>query len=128
MDDTLPVVLKERELALKEKETEALTVLASSVNALASFVTQGGLTQVLSGYARSQAVKEILGGLAAHDGRDALDARVLKQNAVEIVSQVEAVFDKYKEKVMDKSPQDPDIHDGEATFKAWIQDKETNEA
>lgn len=127
MDENLPVVLKERELVLKEKETEALTVLANSMNAIANFVTQGGLTQVLSGYARSQAVKEILGGLAAHDGREALDARVLKQNAVEIVQQVEAVFDKYKEKVMDKTPQDPDIHDGEAQFKAWVE-KKNNEA
>lgn len=93
---------------LTVRNIEALEDLADGVCAISNFICNGGLTQVLSGYARTQAVKDILGGLAAHDGRKALDARVLPQNALEIVEQVEAVFRKYTERAQE-SNRDPEI-------------------
>lgn len=97
---------------LEAKQTEALTVLASATKQIADFVTGGGLTAVLSGYARTQAVKDILGGLATHDGRNSLDARVLGQNALEITEAVEAVFKKYAERLAEgkAEPREPEIH------------------
>jgi hypothetical protein len=100
---------KSNEQSLAVQQTEALTVLAKATNEIASFITGGGLSTLLSGYARSQAVKEILGGLAAHDGRNSLDARVLGQNALEITEAVELVFKKYSERVAEKN-RDPEIH------------------
>ena len=89
-----------RDIAVKQ--AQALEVLAKATNEIASFITGSGLSSLLSGYARSQAVKDILGGLAAHDGRNSLDARVLGQNALEITEAVEAVFMKYAERMAEK--------------------------
>lgn len=100
------------------KQTEALTQIGTALATISNWVTQGGLTEIMTGYAKSNAVKEILGGLAAHDGRNALDARVLSQNALEIVHQVEGVFDKFAEHLKAKKAGelDPDLHNAEADF------------
>lgn len=86
------------------QQAQALTVLATATKQISDFLVGGGLSAMLSGYARSQAVKDILGGLAAHDGRNSLDARVLGQNALEITEAVEAVFKKYAERMAEKEP------------------------
>jgi hypothetical protein len=129
MDETNNYPLKDSEKMLEEipevskdlatQQTQALTVLAQSVATIANFLQGGGLTQILNGYAKSQSVKDILGGLAAHDGRNALDARVLGQNAIEIVEQVEKVFDKYHERLQSKERRDPEIKDAEKDYAAW---------
>lgn len=111
----LTLVTKENR-DLQAKQTEALTVLASATRQIADFLTGGGLNQLLSGYARSQAVKDILGGLAAHDGRNSLDARVLGQNALEITEAVEAVYKKYAERLAEKA-RDPEIHAPQEEYK-----------
>ena len=100
----------EEKFEVQLRKVEALEDLADGVCAISNFLCNGGLTKVLSGYARTQAVKDILGGLAAHDGRKALDARVLPQNALEIVEQVEAVFQKYTERLQEAN-RDPEIHE-----------------
>lgn len=112
------IVIEQKPLTLRSehdvaiKQTEALSVLATATKQIADFVTGGGLTQVLSGYARTQAVKDILGGLATHDGRNSLDARILGQNALEITEAVEAVFKKYAERLAEgkAEPREPEIH------------------
>lgn len=111
------IEVSEKEIAVQQ--AQALTTLANSVQQIANFLSSGGLTSILNGYAKSQSVKDILGGLAAHDGRNALDARVLSQNAVEIVEQVEKVFDKYHERLKDKEPRDETIIDSEADYLKW---------
>lgn len=118
-ENNQPALVAQTSNELQVKQTEALTVLAAGVQTIATFLTNGGLTSLLSGYARSQAVKDILGGLATHDGRNALDARVLGQNAVEIVHAVEAVFEKYQERLSSKEVRDPEVHDAEKDLKEW---------
>jgi hypothetical protein len=114
-----PIVISDKSLAtpvevtkheIEVQQTKALTSLAEGVNAIAAFITGGGMSELLSGYARTQAVQSILGGLASHDGRNALDARVLGQNAVEIVEQIEKVFDKYHSRKTSTERRDPVIH------------------
>lgn len=106
-------------VAIEVEQTKALTSLATSMNQIASFITQGGLVELMSGMARANAVKDILGGLATHDGRAALDARVLPQNALEIVAQVEQVFKKYEEKLSSKERVDDTVHDAENDYMKW---------
>ncbi len=96
-------------IAVAERTAVALDVLATSISQLAEFVTNGGLVAALNGFAKTQAVKEILGGLAAHEGRKSLDARVLTQNALEIVEAIEKVHDKYSERLQEKALRDPEI-------------------
>ena len=114
------------DLTIREEQTKALTTIADSLRSLTRFISEGGLVGVLSGYARSQAVKDILGGLAAHDGRNALDARVLDQNALEITQQVEKVFKKYQDTLQSKEKVDPNLHDGEEDFKKWVERKKND--
>lgn len=108
-------------------QTEALAKLADSVNSLSEFVTGGGLSTLLSSYARTQAVQAILGGLASHDGRNSLDARVLGQNAIEAVTAIEAMFTRFQEVMEAKAKgeeRDSEIHDAETSFKTWAKMKE----
>lgn len=70
-EELLPAEAEKREIQIQQ--AQALSVLAKGVSDIATFLTSGGLTELMSGYARSQAVKDILGGLAAHDGRNALE-------------------------------------------------------
>jgi hypothetical protein len=94
---------------LAVQQAQSLAVLAKGINDIAAFLTGGGLGALVSGYAKSQSIQAILGGLAAHDGRNALDARVLGQNAIEVAEQVMKVFDKMAERVNEKG-RDPEIH------------------
>lgn len=119
-EELLPAEAEKREIQIQQ--AQALSVLAKGVSDIATFLTSGGLTELMSGYARSQAVKDILGGLAAHDGRNALDARVLGQNALEIVEQVEKVFSKYEERLSSKN-RDPELHNAEDAFIKWKEEK-----
>ncbi len=100
-------------------QTQALTTLAQATKEISTFLNGGGLANILSGYARSQAVGGILEGLASHDGRNALDARVIQQNALDMVTQVEKVFEKYGQVLEAKGKEDPDIHDAENDYVKW---------
>jgi hypothetical protein len=114
-----------QDLALErsERDSRALAALAESITSLTQFITTGGLANLLSGYARTNGVNGMLQGLAQHSGRGSLDARTIQQNATEIVTQVEAVFDKYAERTLDKKDRNPDIQNGEEDFKAWVEKK-----
>ena len=126
--DTFEVEAKaDPKYELEIKQAQSLAILAKGVNDIAAFITSGGLTEMLRGYAQSQAVTNILGGLASHDGRNALDARVMGQNATEIVTQVTAVWDKFQERMEEKQsgePRDPEIKNSEDDFRKWVESKE----
>lgn len=110
------------EIAIKEREVQALETLASSISRISQFINGPGLGSALSLYARTNSISGILSGLAAHDGRNALDARVLGQNSIEIVEQISLAFDKLQEKLEAKMKgeiRDPDIHDPEVDYKKW---------
>jgi transcriptional regulator with XRE-family HTH domain len=119
---TVDVEERIQSLTIQKETSQALTSLADSVKSIVEFARGGGLTEILQGQAKAGMVEKILGGLAAHDGRGALDARVLAQNALEISSQVEAVFDKFKERAEAKAKgevRDMEIKDSEAAFVIW---------
>lgn len=102
------------------RQAQALTSVANSLNALTQFVTGGGLSNMVGNLARANVAQGIFQGLTAHDGRGGLDARLLKQNAIEAVHQIEAVFEKFQEVLKAKNtPRDPDLHDAEAELKRW---------
>lgn len=121
---------------LEAKQTEALTSLAKAVTDISTFISGGGLNKLLSGVARGNAVSSMLGGLTTHAGRNGLDARTLKQNAVEVVEQIEAVFSKFEERLAAKNKgeqRDPELKDpptDENTYTEWVKkqrEKEKNE-
>lgn len=117
------------EYELEVKQTEALTALAKASTEIATFVTSGGLSSLLSGVARGNAVSAMLGGLTQHAGRDGLDARTLKQNAIEIVEQIEAVFTKFEERLSAKrrgEERDGEVKNAEdlGNYSEWVKKKE----
>lgn len=97
-----PATIPERQVLAAEQTANALTVIAS-------FLQQGGLDRAVNTLVKGNGIAGMLSGLAHHDGRRALDARVLKQNALEIVEQLELVFNKYNERLSSKSQRNPDI-------------------
>lgn len=102
---------------LRAQEVEALTVAAHSLSAIAQALCllPKSLERCVNILVKGQGVNAILGGLAQHDGRNALDARTMKQNALEIVEQMELVFKKYNERMASTELRNPDIVDGEKT-------------
>lgn len=111
-----PVTLIAEEQSLRLKEAEALVTLSQAVKSLTAFVTEGGLQAVVAAHTKGSIISQILGGLAAKDGRNALDARVIKQNAIEIAESVVQVFSKMHERMQD-SERDPEIKDAEKDLK-----------
>lgn len=108
-------------------QAASLASIADNLALLSHWVTSGALEALLSGCARAGAVKEMLGGLAAHEGRKALDGRVLEQNAVEIVTQVEAVFKKYRDSLQSTEKKDSKLHDAESDYQAWREMKKNED-
>lgn len=113
----LDVVLAEQRemLALRRTEVESLAVAAHALTALAQAVSAlpAAMNQAVNLLVKGGGVNSILGGLAQHDGRKALDARTMKQNAIEIVEQMEQVFKKYNERMSSQELRSPDIVDAE---------------
>lgn len=101
-------IVEEGNYELQIKQTEAIASLAKGVNDIAAFITQGGLQAVMSAHTKGTLLQGILNGLANHDGRDSLDARTIKQNALEAVELVMATFEKMRERIQDKN-RDPEI-------------------
>ena len=124
-DDGEIVTVKKGTDEVQVRQTQALEVIGKSLSQITEFVSGGGLANLMSMHLRGQAVQQMLGGLTTHSGRDGLDARTIEQNALEIVSQVEAVFKKYQETLASKDKVDPDIHDGEDEFKKWADKQRT---
>jgi hypothetical protein len=93
---------------LQIRQTEALASLAQGINDIASFFTQGGIQAALSAHTKGAILQGIFNGLASHGGRNSLDARTIKQNALEAVELVMAAFDKMSERIHDKN-RDPEI-------------------
>jgi len=129
----LPILQNRSAVTVKEQErpdSGQLVVMQEVSQALTTIATwltsPDGLSKLLAQHveatARTGAIKEILGGLAAHDGRNALDARVMTQNAVEVFHHVEAMMDKMKEGLKAKNSEttrDPELHDGESDYQKW---------
>ncbi len=121
-----PVVQSGREVEIAQ--TKAVQELASGVTQIAEFLSGGGLSKVLGEYSKSQIAKDILGGLAAHSGREALDARFIQQNALEIIHTIESVFDKAKERgeaLARGEVRDSELKNAESEFLEW---KDVNKA
>lgn len=107
IDNGFALEIQKHELEIRQ--TEALCSLAEGVKTLSEFVKSGGLQSLFSGMARGNIAAGIFQGLAAKDGRKALDAQVIKQNAIDITYIIEAVFNKMHERATDKEPRDPEI-------------------
>lgn len=97
----LSTLSTDKEIAVAN--TQALTVAAKALNTIANFIAGGGFNNLLQGYARSQSVTAILGGLASNDGRKSLDARTMDQNALEMPIAIEKVFKAYEQRLIDLS-------------------------
>lgn len=119
----LPAIVEPKELlVIQEKQTQALEKIGDGINAIATFLNSGGLTQLAQSMSLASGANSLLNGLTAHAGRNGLDARTLQQNATEIAEAVLLVHNKFKERLeaMSKGEvRSPDIQDSEADYKKW---------
>ena len=124
-DLTLIPVTDSPEFQLQVQHVQQLAVIGQALATLSSWVTEGGLTKLMAEYAQATAAGGVLQGLATHDGRGALDARLMGQNAIEIVHQYEAIINKAKERAesLMKGEHDSEIHDAEKDFKKFKEGK-----
>jgi hypothetical protein len=127
LEAKLELVAKETR-ELMAAQTQALTVMANSMQMIANFL-ESGVPKIIAAQAKAQGVNSILGGLMTKEGRGGLDARFIKQNAVETVEVMEAVHAEYQERLAKQAEgnQDPKIHDPEASFREWAERVKTSQ-
>jgi len=107
--------LEERQVVAVENQAQAIASLANSVNALCR-----SLPGIVEGMAKAQALNGIMQGLATADGRNGLDARTMKQNAVDMVHFLEMVYSKAKEHLESlRNGKPEDLVDAEGDYQKW---------
>lgn len=102
------LVQKIENYKLEVQQTQTLTQLAEGVTSIATFLNGGGLMQLVQLKMAGDIMASITGGLAAKDGRNALDARTIKQNSLEVVELIMTMFNKMGERLKDQA-RDPEI-------------------
>lgn len=98
---------------IAERQVLAAEQTASALTVIAQFLQEGGIEKAINTLVKGNGIAGMLSGLAHHDGRKALDARLLKQNALEIVEQLELVYKKYNERLSSQNARNPDILNAE---------------
>jgi hypothetical protein len=118
----IQVQVESRALEIQEESNKALRQIGESLAILSQFVSAGGLVELVRSASLASGANALLGGLAVKNGRESLDARTLKQNAIEIAEQVLLIHDKFKERLSAEAKgktRDPDIHDPDKEFEKW---------
>lgn len=108
------VPVSPQELAIKEQHSKAMVSIAESLATLTSFISGGGLTEVIGGLVKAQAINGVIQGLTSNAGRMGLDARTHKQNAVDAIAFIEIAHKLYKEKLQETGPRADEVVDAEA--------------
>lgn len=111
-----PTTLQQQQTESQVIIAEAMTAIAQAISALPRAIENAVQTLV-----KGNGVNGILAGLAQHDGRKSLDARVMDQNALEIVEQLEKVFKKYNQRMRDLGRSDTLVN-AEDDFNQWHSD------
>lgn len=114
-----------------EQVTAAISTAVSEgiSKALIAVISSPEVSQFVDGLTRSRAITDIWQGLATHDGRNALDARVLQQNAIEITHAIEAAMDHTQNRLREKGKElhDSDIHNAEKEYEEWKKNRLSKE-
>ena len=127
----LPAIIKKffsPQIVLKDEDSKAIAIaqvkalaeVSQSFKDIAEFVTGEGLKETLKGNARYNAVNATLSGLTSNAGRLGLDARTMKQDAIDTVYKVEAFHKEYERIIAERNngeEYDDDLYDAEELSK-----------
>ena len=97
----------------KDREVVALETAAAALTGISNFLSGITLKEVIQHQAVHGAVRDILGGLATKDGRNALDARTMNQNAIDMAYLIEKVLGKVTSHALSRTGATPEVKDGE---------------
>ena len=81
------------------------------------------LSSFIEGLTRSKGILGVLQGLATHSGRNALDARTMDQNAMEIYHLMDKAIEATKSRLQERASGvelDPEIKDAEKDFQEYL--------
>jgi hypothetical protein len=91
----------------------ALETAAAALTGISNFLSGITLKEVIQHQAVHGSIREILGGLATKDGRNALDARTMNQNAIDMAYLIEKVLGKVTSHAISRTGAAPEVKDGE---------------
>jgi hypothetical protein len=97
----------------KDREVVALETAATALMGISNFLSGITLKEVIQHQAVHGSIREILGGLATKDGRGALDARTMNQNAIDMAYLIEKVLGKVSSHALSRTGATPEVKDGE---------------
>jgi hypothetical protein len=97
----------------KDREVVALETAAAALTGISNFLSGITLKEVIQHQAVHGSIREILGGLATKDGRNALDARTMNQNAIDMAYLIEKVLGKVSSHALSRTGATPEVKDGE---------------
>ena len=89
--------------SLEEREVVAVEGISRALAGISKFLSGITLQEIVKQQAVHGAVGQILGGLAANDGRGALDARTMGQNAIDMAYLIEKVLGKVTAHALSRS-------------------------
>lgn len=95
--------------SVEERQITALETQAKALESISTFLSGITLKEVLQHTAVHSAAAALLGGLTSKDGRQGLDARAMKQNAIDISYLLEAVLSKLSSHASSRK----EVQDGE---------------
>ena len=101
-------------------QAKAIASLAQSFSAIAKFLGNSTLPQVLESHAVMQSVGQVLNGLTSHAGRQGLDARTIKVDATDATHRILQAFSHLKETIEARRNGDFAEHlDAESDYLKW---------
>lgn len=106
---------------MPKEMVEAVSSIAESLKGISTFLAGQTLPQVLESYSIMTCLGQIMNGLTANQGRVGLDARTIKQDAVDGTHRILAAFDHLRDTFEQRKngERDPNIVDPEEAFLKW---------
>lgn len=107
--------------ALPKELVESVVTIAESLKGISTFLAGQTLPQVLESYSIMACLGQIMNGLTANQGRVGLDARTIKQDAIDGTHRILAAFDHLRETFEQRKNGEraAEIVDPEADYLKW---------
>jgi hypothetical protein len=100
---------------------ESVVTIAESLKGISTFLSGQTLPQVMESYAIMSCLGQIMNGLTANQGRVGLDARTIKQDAIDGTHRILAAFDHLRDTFEQRKngERTAEVVDPEADYLKW---------
>jgi hypothetical protein len=108
-------------MTMPKELVESVVTIAESLKGISTFLSGQTLPQVMESYAIMSCLGQIMNGLTANQGRVGLDARTIKQDAIDGTHRILAAFDHLRDTFEQRKngERTAEVVDPEADYLKW---------